>query len=293
MAYAICVTLCKSSAAPVEIFPTRSSSAARPPKLTAILSKITSFEKRLISLGRYWAKPSAPLDRGTMDTFSKGSECSRNQPTIACPDSCMATDRRSSLLIKLFCFGRPPITRSVACSKSCISTLPAFRRAAKMAASLQMFAMSLPTKPGVRAAMRLAMLEASRSSDNCTGFRWTVKMDSRSAKSGLSMAICLSRRPGRIRAGSKMSTRFVPARTTTPVPEEKPSISTSIWLRVFSLSSLLPLLNPPCPRLRPMASISSMKMMEGAVDRACWKRSRMRAAPTPTNISTNSEPLME
>lgn len=37
---------------------------------------------------------------------------------------------------------------------------------------------------------------------------------------------------------------------------------------------------------RPRASSSSMKMMQGAALRACWKRSRTRAAPTPTNIST-------
>ena len=36
-----------------------------------------------------------------------------------------------------------------------------------------------------------------------------------------------------------------------------------------------------------------MKMMQGAALRACAKRSRTRAAPTPTNISTNSEPEME
>jgi hypothetical protein len=36
-----------------------------------------------------------------------------------------------------------------------------------------------------------------------------------------------------------------------------------------------------------------MKMTQGALRRACWKRSRTRAAPTPTNISTNSDPLME
>ena len=40
----------------------------------------------------------------------------------------------------------------------------------------------------------------------------------------------------------------------------------------------------------PMASSSSMKMMQGALSLACSKRSRTRAAPTPTNISTNSEP---
>ena len=36
-----------------------------------------------------------------------------------------------------------------------------------------------------------------------------------------------------------------------------------------------------------------MKMMQGAAFRACSKRSRTRAAPTPTNISTNSDPEME
>ena len=36
-----------------------------------------------------------------------------------------------------------------------------------------------------------------------------------------------------------------------------------------------------------------MKMMQGAARRACSNRSRTRAAPTPTNISTNSEPEIE
>ena len=34
-----------------------------------------------------------------------------------------------------------------------------------------------------------------------------------------------------------------------------------------------------------------MNTMHGALASACWNRSRIRAAPTPTNISTNSEPL--
>lgn len=33
-----------------------------------------------------------------------------------------------------------------------------------------------------------------------------------------------------------------------------------------------------------------MKTMQGAFSRACWKRSRTRAGPTPTNISTKSDP---
>ena len=41
---------------------------------------------------------------------------------------------------------------------------------------------------------------------------------------------------------------------------------------------------------RPTASISSMKTMQGACFLASVKRSLIRRAPTPTNISSNSEP---
>jgi len=52
---------------------------------------------------------------------------------------------------------------------------------------------------------------------------------------------------------------------------------------------------PPCvpARAPPIASISSIKTMHGAFFLACSKRSRTREAPTPTNISTNSEPEAE
>ena len=46
----------------------------------------------------------------------------------------------------------------------------------------------------------------------------------------------------------------------------------------------------PAPRCRPTASISSTKMMHGACALPCSNRSRTRDAPTPTNISTKSEP---
>ena len=49
----------------------------------------------------------------------------------------------------------------------------------------------------------------------------------------------------------------------------------------------------PAPRWRPTASISSMKMMHGQFCLACSNRSRTRLAPTPTNISTKSEPEIE
>ena len=74
-----------------------------------------------------------------------------------------------------------------------------------------------------------------------------------------------------------------------PTSVPKPSISTSIWFKVLSLSSLL--IIAFLPRALPIASISSMKMIQGAFSRACLKRSRTRLAPTPTNISTKSDPL--
>eukprot|EP00959_Pyramimonas_sp_CCMP1952_P024364 511355-Pyramimonas_sp.AAC.1 len=43
----------------------------------------------------------------------------------------------------------------------------------------------------------------------------------------------------------------------------------------------------------PSASNSSMKMMQGAALRAMENRLRTREAPTPTNISTNSDPAHE
>ena len=71
----------------------------------------------------------------------------------------------------------------------------------------------------------------------------------------------------------------------------KPSISTSNWFRVCSFSSWPP--PRPVPRLRPTASISSMNTMAGASFLACSNRSLTRLAPTPTYISTKSEPEME
>ena len=76
----------------------------------------------------------------------------------------------------------------------------------------------------------------------------------------------------------------------TPSLDSKPSISTRSWFRVCSRSSCPP--PKPAPRCRPTASISSMKMMQGACCLPWAKRSRTREAPTPTNISTKSEPDM-
>jgi len=109
--------------------------------------------------------------------------------------------------------------------------------------------------------------------------------------SGASTGICRSKRPGRSSAGSSTSGRLVAAMRTTPPRTSKPSISTSSWLSVCSRSSWPPPM--PAPRWRPTASISSMKMMAGAASLACSNRSRTREAPTPTNISTKSDPEIE
>ena len=102
----------------------------------------------------------------------------------------------------------------------------------------------------------------------------------------------LSNLPGRKSAGSKISPRLVAASTITPVLGAKPSSSASIWFRVLSRSSLA-WKALARPRERPIVSISSIKMMLGALFFALPNRSRILAAPTPTNISINSDPDSE
>mmetsp|Transcript_32806 Transcript_32806/g.97768 ORF Transcript_32806/g.97768 Transcript_32806/m.97768 type:complete len:206 (-) Transcript_32806:688-1305(-) len=109
--------------------------------------------------------------------------------------------------------------------------------------------------------------------------------------SGTSTCTCLSKRPGRSSAGSRISARLVAAMTMMPVLPSKPSISVRSWFSVCSRSSFPPPM--PVPRERPTASISSTKTRQGAFSFAFLNRSRTRDAPTPTNISTNSEPEME
>ena len=132
-----------------------------------------------------------------------------------------------------------------------------------------------------------------RSSDtsSCSGVNrvWTLRIASRPTRSGCDTVIWRSNRPGRKSALSRISTRLVAASTTTALCPSKPSSSTSNWLSVWSRSSLPDTL---IVRLRPTASISSIKTTQGADWRAWLKRSRTRLAPTPTNISTNSEALM-
>ena len=118
----------------------------------------------------------------------------------------------------------------------------------------------------------------------------TDRIFSRPRISGFGTWIWRSNLPGRSNAGSSTSGRLVAATMITPSLASKPSISTSNWFSVCSRSSLPPPM--PTPRARPTASISSMNTMQGAFFLACSNMSRTRDAPTPTNISTKSEPLM-
>mmetsp|Transcript_12777 Transcript_12777/g.26039 ORF Transcript_12777/g.26039 Transcript_12777/m.26039 type:complete len:286 (-) Transcript_12777:560-1417(-) len=210
-------------------------------------------------------------------------------PTMACPASWNAT----SSFLCCVCSAVPPFFSSPTMMRSTaesISTHPIVCfsfLAAKMAASLSKFWRLAPLKPGV------LLATASRSTSDSIGFprAWTLRMEVRPLKSGRSTFTRRSKRPGRSRALSRTSTLLVAAITITPGLPSNPSISVRIWLRVCSLSSLPPA--KPAPRWRPTASISSMKIIQGAFFLAWAKRSRTREAPTPTNISTNSDPDTE
>ena len=287
MLCAILVLRSRSFMAPVEMWPVKSSSAARPPMSEHISSSNCSLVVSWRSSGMYHAAPKA-RPRGTMLTLTSGFACWQNHDMVAWPASWRAMERFSSAVITFVFFSRPPMMRSTASRKSCLPTTLLSWRAAMRAASLQTLAMSAPENPGVwRASM-----STSTFSSTLIGFRCTLKMSRRSGRSGRSTCIWRSKRPARRRALSSMSTRLVAARMMTPELVPKPSISVSRAFSVFSRSSL-----PPIPglrlRARPMASISSINMMHGDFSFALANVSRTREAPTPTNISTKSEPDME
>ena len=133
----------------------------------------------------------------------------------------------------------------------------------------------------------------SRSISSSSGlpFECTSRILRRPLRSGRSTTIWRSKRPGRSSAGSRMSGRLVAAIRMMLSFISNPSISTSSWFSVCSRSSCPPPM--PAPRWRPTASISSTNTMHGDACLACSNRSRTREAPTPTNISTKSEPEIE
>ena len=148
-----------------------------------------------------------------------------------------------------------------------------------MAASLQRLAISAPLNPGESSDNLLATSEIDLSGSILRGLRWTLNIYYLALISGSVTSTSLSNLPGRIKALSRVSLRLVAANTMTVYLLLKPSISTKSWFRVESFSSFL-----EDYLLRPIASISSMKIIEGAYIRALANNYRTLAAPIPTNI---------
>ena len=156
---------------------------------------------------------------------------------------------------------------------------------ASRAASLTILAISAPAQPDVPRAICFKSI----SSSVFTALRCTLSISSLPLRSGLSTTILRSKRPGLKSAWSRTSGLFVAPITTIPFVTSNPSISLKSWFNVCSRSSF-----PIVPsRLLPMASISSINMIQGALATASLNKSLTLDAPTPTNISTKFEPLSE
>lgn len=116
--------------------------------------------------------------------------------------------------------------------------------------------------------------------------RCSFNIWSRPLKSGISIAICRSNRPGLSSALSKISGLFVAPSTPTPEFDLNQSISTSYWLRVFSL------VEKP-RRAAPTASISPMKIILGAHCLESANKLLTLEGPTPTNNSLKFDPQID
>mmetsp|Transcript_109305 Transcript_109305/g.308444 ORF Transcript_109305/g.308444 Transcript_109305/m.308444 type:complete len:319 (-) Transcript_109305:993-1949(-) len=260
--------------------PKISSSAALPPINTSRRAWSSKSRSEYFSRsGMLHVMPSA-LPRGMIVALCTGSAPMLPMETSVWPPSWYAVRRFSWSLIG-FARSKPTTTRSKASSKYLMGTPERFSAEERTAAMLRMLKRSAPVMPAVRRAS--VSSSTFLSSTNLDAY--ICKISVRPFKSGIGTTTCLSRRPGRVSALSKDSGKFVAQMTTTPLFWSKPSNSTKSWFRVI-LTAVLSRLE----RLDPTASISSMKTMQGACLRASWKRSRMRRAPTPTNISSNSDP---
>mmetsp|Transcript_52268 Transcript_52268/g.124670 ORF Transcript_52268/g.124670 Transcript_52268/m.124670 type:complete len:233 (+) Transcript_52268:830-1528(+) len=180
-----------------------------------------------------------------------------------------------------FARSKPTTTRSNASSKYCIGTATRFSADDRTAAMFKILNKSAPVMPAVL----LAKVLNSTLSSKINFLAYICKISIRPLRSGIGTTTCLSSRPGLVKALSRDSGKFVAQITTTPLFCSNPSSSTSSWFSVI-LTAVLSLLD----RFDPTASISSMNTMQGACFRASWKRSRILRAPTPTNISSNSDP---
>ena len=108
------------------------------------------------------------------------------------------------------------------------------------------------------------------------------KIAARASRSGGPTYIILSIRPGRNKAESMTSGRFVAARIVTLTRVSIPSISVNNAVKIRSLT-----LPPPTPRLVVIASISSKKMMLGLAARAFLNISRIIRSDSHASVTEN------
>jgi hypothetical protein len=156
---------------------------------------------------------------------------------------------------------------------------------ANMPASVHTLRISAPVELGHSLASSSNLMSRSTLMDRA----WILKMCVRPSRSGSPNSTFLSRRPGRIRAGSRVSGRLVAISTLMLPRGSNPSswLISSSMVRCTSLS-------PPAPsskRAPPMASISSKKIRQAFLERAISNSSRTMRAPSPTYFCTSSEPI--
>mmetsp|Transcript_38130 Transcript_38130/g.118557 ORF Transcript_38130/g.118557 Transcript_38130/m.118557 type:complete len:336 (-) Transcript_38130:762-1769(-) len=272
----------KSDVQPAVTFlvPKINSSAAFPPMSTSSRAcNSKTLSEYFSRSGMLHVMPSA-LPRGMMVALCTGSAPLLPMETSVWPPSWYAVSCFSCSLMG-FVRSRPTTTRSNASSRYLMGTAVRSSAEERTAAMLRMLKRSAPVMPAVRR----ASVESSMFLSSTSFEAYISKISVRPLRSGMGTTTWRSRRPGRVSALSRDSAKFVAQMTTMPLFCSKPSSSTSNWLRVI-LTAVLSRFE----RLEPTASISSMKTMQGACLRASWKRSRIRLAPTPTNISSNSEP---
>ena len=283
---AIFVARSISLLAPVDISSNTNFSDTLPPNSETIFSIISVLDiKDLSSVGLYIVYPPA-IPLGIIDIWWTGSCVGKNLLTTACPASWYATNFCSFSLLTLVLFSGPIVTLTIASSTSVILISGLFLLAANKAASFNTFSKSAPENPDVF----FAIVFKSTSGANFFFLLWTSKISSLALTSGADTTICLSNLPGLNKALSNTSGLLVAANTITPSLAENPSISTNNWFSVCSLSSCPP--PSPAPLWRPTASISSINTIHGAFFFASSNKSLSLEAPTPTNISTKSEPLI-
>ena len=128
------------------------------------------------------------------------------------------------------------------------------------------------------------------SSPNGLFSEWIFNISSLPLASGTAIVICLSNLPGLNNALSSISGLFVAANTIIVSLVSNPSISTNSWFSVWLFSDSAPL--PPV-LLAPTASISSINTIQGDTFLAFSNSFLTLEAPSPANISINSEPLID